>query len=154
MPAEITDPDLIEQEADVTLAGFHLWILGREFPRSKDYWDGNWILVKVVCKSQTSRTQAIGTFIHLPELSGWRKELKRLYRRVHGDAELKCMEPVLNAKVSLDKRGAGTFTVNITPDHMKEQHQYVFEIDQSYLRSVISQLTSVLKKHSIRKRIF
>lgn len=141
-------------EPSVCLTGFRLWVLGRQFPNSKDYWDGNWVMVEAECDSGASRTRARGSFIHLPELSGWRKELKKLYRRLDGDAELKCMEPDLNAKVSLNKLGTGTFTVNLTPDYMHEKHQFIFDVDQTHLPPVIDQLTAVLKEYPIKRRIF
>jgi hypothetical protein len=147
-------PEEIREEPDVVFAGFRLWVFGRQFPDSRDYWDGNWVVAKAVCDSHASRVEARGSFIHLPELSAWRKALRKLHRRVEGEAELKCMEPNLSTRVVLDKRGTGTFTVHITPDHMTEAHQFTFDVDQSYLPTVVDQLTVLLKRHHVRWRFF
>jgi hypothetical protein len=68
------------------------------------------------------------------------------------------MEPNLAAKVKLDAKGAGTLTVRVIPDHHpdhpEETHSFVFPVDQSYLPSVIDQLTAIIKKHGISWRIF
>ncbi len=152
--SEEMKPEEIQAEPDLTFAGFQLWVFGRQFPQSKDYWDGNWVVVRAVCDAQASRVEARGSFIHLPELGAWRSALRRLHRRVEGEAELKCIEPNLSAKVVLDKKGTGTFTVRITPDHMMEDHRFTFAVDQSYLPTVVNQLTILLKKHPVRRRIF
>ena len=77
-----------DPEPSVSLAGFRLWVCGRQFPDSTDYWDGNWVVVRAECESLASRTEARGPFIHLSELETWREELKTLYRRMPGDDAL------------------------------------------------------------------
>ena len=52
------EPSDLEPEPSVAFAGFRLWVFGRQFPDSKDYWDGNWIVVKAECDSILSKTQA------------------------------------------------------------------------------------------------
>ena len=32
-------------EPDIKLAGLQIWVHGRQFPDSDDYWDGNWLYV-------------------------------------------------------------------------------------------------------------
>ncbi len=60
------------------------------------------------------------------------------------------MEPYLKAKVVLDKLGNGTLVVNITPDHLMENHKFTFEVDQSYLLVVIRELKDIIDKYPIK----
>ena len=103
-------------QPDLEFVGFAIWISNRQFPDSKDYWDGNWVILTACCKAHLSTVYAQGSFLHLPELSMWRNALIKLLKETEGSAELKCMEPNLHAVVKLNKMGVGSFTVRITPD--------------------------------------
>jgi hypothetical protein len=138
-------------QPDLAFLGLRLWISARQFPDSKDYWDGNWVVVTACCTAPLSRVFAQGTFLHLPELAMWRDEIVKLHKKAEGTAELKCMEPNLEALVKLNSLGTGTVTICLTPDHMTQKHQVEFEVDQSYLPRVIEQIDSILEKFPIRK---
>jgi hypothetical protein len=140
------------KEPDLSFSGFKMWIFGRHFPESSDFWDGNWLLARASCDSIGSQTLVQGPIIHLSEIYQWLADLKKLHATVQGEAILQCMEPYLNAKVVLDKIGNGELIVNITPDHLKEKHEFIFEVDQSYLPKVISELKYIIDSRS-RKSI-
>jgi hypothetical protein len=36
-------------EPDLRVAGLRVWIHGRQFPDSQDYWDGNWLNATAYC---------------------------------------------------------------------------------------------------------
>jgi hypothetical protein len=137
-------------EPDITFAGFKVWISGRQFPGTSDYWDGNWLMVTACCESPGARVWAQGPIIHLSEIQHWLTGLKGLAHSILGEAELACIEPELGAKVCLDKLGHGSLVVNITPDHMNEQHQFTFEVDQSFIPGVIRNLEKILDKYPIK----
>jgi hypothetical protein len=139
-------------EPDLELAGFKLCILGRQFPDSEDYWDGNWLVVNAVCGSLSSQVRAAGSFLHLSELETWLEQLRSAYARAEGIAELRCMEPNLSIRLELGKLGSGTVRVCLTPDHLKETHEVEFDIDQSYLPPVIRQLERILAAYPVRNR--
>lgn len=46
---------------DFCIGGFKLWVYGREFPESHDYWDGNWINVVVRCTRSSFVEQLVFT---------------------------------------------------------------------------------------------
>jgi hypothetical protein len=135
---------------NIAVAGLRLWIQGRQFPDIHDYWDGNWLLVLAECKSLASQVWAQGPILHLSELVHWSAALENLSATVEGEAELACMEPNLRAKVSLDRLGRGELAVNIAQDHLREQHTFKFDFDQSYLSGLIRQLGHVLAEYPIR----
>lgn len=137
-------------EPDITFSGFKVWILGRQFPGTSDYWDGNWLTVIACCESPGAQVWTDGPIIHLSEIESWIRSLKELNNTLQGDAELTCMEPELGAKVTLDKLGHGSLVVYITPDHINEHHEFTFEVDQSFLPGVIRNLESILNKYPIK----
>ena len=138
---------------DISVSGLKIWISGRQFEDSTDYWDANWLVVTVHCSSDWSQVCAQGPIIHSAEIEKWLSELKNLEKRIHGEANLNCTEPELDVSIKLDKKGSGTLSVSITPDNLIEQHDFLFSIDQSYLPSLIRELRNVLKKYPIRESL-
>lgn len=47
-------------ESDMKIAGLAIWIHGRQFPDSKDYWDVNWLNVTVRCGAQGASVKVCG----------------------------------------------------------------------------------------------
>jgi hypothetical protein len=137
-------------EPDIRIAGLKVWITGRQFPEATDYWDGNWLLITACCESMGARVFAQGPFIHLSEIETWHKNLRQLNKTIHGEAELSTMEPEFDAKIVLDRRGSGSITVSLTPDHMNEQHTFTFETDQSFLQGIIKDLETILEKYPVK----
>ena len=137
-------------EPDITFSGFKVWISGRQFSGSSDYWDGNWLMVTACCESPGAQVWAQGPIIHISEIQHWLTGLKELNNTLRGEAELACMEPELRAKVTLDKLGHGSLVVSITPDYMNEHHKFTFEVDQSFLPGVIKNLEDGLDKYPLK----
>lgn len=140
----------IKRDADIHLAGLEIWVQRRQFPDSNDYWDGNWIVVNARCSKEGASVHASGPFIHLSELAGFTNELIRLNDELKGEATLPCMEPELSVKLKADKLGHVSVTVTLTPDHLTQQHKFVFDIDQSYLSGVLKQCHAVLEEYPLR----
>jgi hypothetical protein len=137
-------------EPDLSLAGLRIWISGRQFPDANDYWDGNWLLVTASCVSAGAQVVTQGPILHLSELRHWLNGLKDLLQAVEGEAELPCMEPNLWATVRLGKTGSGSLAVSITPDPLKERHEFEIEIDQSYLPRLVRELEDILTRYPLK----
>lgn len=135
---------------DFSFAGLKIWIRERQFPDKDDYWDGNWLIVTACCKSEWSQACSKGPIIHLSDFQQWLQELENLNRTCQGEADLSCIEPNLDLKVSLNKLGSGHLQVQISHDHLAENHEYRFPVDQSYLPGIIDKLKVILKKYPIR----
>lgn len=71
-------------------------------------------------------------------------------RTLSGEADLVSLEPELVVELKMDSPGRISMRVEITPDHMTQEHNFHFEIDQSYLRSLIESCRKVLAKYPIR----
>ena len=135
---------------DISMSGLKIWISGRQFENSTDFWDANWLIVTAQCSSSCSEVVAQGPIIHLSEVEQWISELQKLKKTIHGKAKLNCMEPELDVSIMLDKKGSGSLAVFITPDHLNEQHDFTFSVDQSYLPSLIRELQTILAKYPIK----
>ena len=136
---------------DLEIAGLTLWIHGRQFPDASDYWDGNWLRVTAYATSPDSRVRTHGSVLHLSEVVQLMRGCEQLYETLEGRAGLDCMEP--NLGVELTARGGGHIgvRVSITPDHLGESHEFLGEIDQTYIPGVIAACRRILERLPVRE---
>jgi len=137
-------------EPDLVIAGLRVWIHGRQFPQSVDYWDGNWLRVTAYSVYQDSMVRAHGSILHLGELADLLRECEELYKTLQGCAALRCIEPNLAVELNAENGGCIRARVSITPDHMNESHSFEQEIDQTYLPPIIGSCQAILGKFPIR----
>ncbi len=135
---------------DVQVSGLQIWIHGRQFPDLNDYWDGNWLRATVHCKAKGSSVWVSGPIIHLSELHGWLVSTQAMNESLKGEANLDCMEPELSVSLKAEGLGHINMEVNITPDHLSQDHKYHFEIDQSYLSELIKSCQAILQRYPVR----
>lgn len=135
---------------DIQLSGMQIYVHGQQFPDMSDYWDGNWLKVTVHCGAEGASVWVSGPFIHLSELQSWMALSKKLSQNLKGEANLDCMEPELSVTLKAESLGHIGMNVEITPNHLKQQHKFSFELDQSYLPGLVCQLGEVLKKYPIK----
>jgi hypothetical protein len=132
------------------LDALRIWVHGRQFPDSLDFWDGNWLNITANCASAGSSVWISGPRIHLSELETLYNEATRLYDTLTGEAALKCLEPELNVLLKAKSLGHIAVTVQITPDHLNQSHRFLFEVDQTYLPAFLGQLKTTLVEYPIR----
>lgn len=142
-PDELGPPDL-------ELCGLRIWVVGREYEQSEDYWDGNWLNVVACCASLSAEVWVRGPMVHLTGLRRWQLDLENVLRDLSGSAELATPEGDLSAVVEIDALGRGQMRVSITPDIMTENHSLTFQMDQSYLPEVIVSINQILAEYPIR----
>lgn len=135
---------------DFKLEDLSLWIIGRQFPHANDYWDGNWLDVIACCKTDSAVVYAGGSILHLSELERWMEQCKQMDALLSGEAHLDCMEPNLNVKLSMKKRGKCALWIRITPDHLFQKHEFINEIDQTYLPPLIQSLEAILFAYPLK----
>ena len=137
-------------EPDFAFCGLKVWIHGREFPKSLDYWDGNWIDVTATCDSSNASVEVRGVILHLTELQHLCGLIETMQRELSGKQELECMEPYLTFVFNVEKTGAVDFKLIVKPNPLTaEEHTFHFEIDQSYFPMFVQQCRSVLKRYPI-----
>jgi hypothetical protein len=136
------------------IVGFQLWINGRQFPDSQDYWDGNWLSVTAHCGANGASVWASGAIVMVSDIERWATQCDALYESGQGEAVLQPCEPNLLVSLrSSDRLGHILMCVEITPDHMTQEHRFDFEIDQSYLPSLMAQCRSIIAEYPIRGEV-
>jgi hypothetical protein len=135
---------------DVKVGGLAIWVHGRQFPDLHDLWDGNWLRVTVHCGGDGASVDVSGSILHLIELDQWCVSTKSLYDTSGGEAKLECMEPSLSADLTYDSLGRIEMTVSITPNHLRQRHEFTFTIERTFLPILIEQLETVLKTYPLR----
>jgi hypothetical protein len=135
---------------DIKLAEFQLWVHSRQFPPSEDFWYGNWLNVTAHCGSQGADVWANGSILGAPDIASWLVALEEMNRTLSGEAYLGSLEPELRVELKMESRGHIWVRVEITPDHMTQEHVFQFEVDQSYLRRLIEDCRKVLAKYPVR----
>lgn len=138
-------------EPDLQIAGLRLWVHGRQFPQSQDYWDGNWLIVTALCSYPESSVRVHGSIVHLGEVYGLLHETETLYQSLEGRAELRCIEPTLGVELSAQTCGHIQVKISITPDHINESHSYTDGFDQTYLPPIITGCKAILSKFPLRE---
>jgi hypothetical protein len=136
-------------EPDFQLAGLRIWIRGRQFPASDDYWDGNWLTVTAHCGARGASVWASGPIIHLSEIAVFLQGAEAMHTSLEGEAVLSCMEPELSVTLNAEGLGRMTMVVNITPDHVSQAHRFTFAIDQSFLPQVLRSCRTILQQYPI-----
>lgn len=135
---------------NIKLAGLQIWVHGRQYPDTNDYWDGNWLKVTACCEAKGASVWTNGPIIHLSELQSWMISTKELSKTLKGEAKLLCMEQELFVTLKAESLGHIAMNVEITPSINEQEHRFSFELDQSYLPSLVSQCDEVLKNYQIR----
>lgn len=135
----------------VRLAGFQLWVHGREFPDAEDCWNGNWLSVTAHCGSAGGSVWVTGTILDTVSIPRFHDSLLALPGALRGEAVLGSDEPNLLVRVNAaDRTGHLRMRVELTPEHLTQGHWFACEIDQSYLPPVIAQCASLLEQFPVR----
>ena len=131
--------------------GFELWIHGRQFPESQDFYDGNWLNVTAHCGASGASVWVEGAILMTTDLERWANQCESLYQSLNGEAVLYSYEPELRVTInSTDTIGHLRMHVEITPNHMNQRHAFDLELDQSYLPQLISNCRKVVAAYPIR----
>ena len=148
--ALLPDPELLGPP-DLKVAGFELWIHGRQFPDMSDHGDANWLCVTAHCGTLGASVWASGAILELTDIARWSAECERLHREWTGEAELSPCEPNLHVSIRpVDRLGHLIMRVQITPEHPSQHHVFDFDIDQTYLPLIVSQCRRILAEYPIR----
>ena len=136
---------------DLELAGFRLWVHGYQFPELADAWDGNWLRVTAHCEASGSSVWASGALLDTVSILAFGRGLAALHATLRGEAVLGSHEPnVVVRAAATDRTGHIAVRVELTPDHLTQEHAVEFEADQSYLPAVVAQCGALLERYPVR----
>jgi len=138
-------------ELSLKVAGLQVWIHGREFPQATDADDGNWLRVTAHCGASGASVFAAGSILQTDDILLWGQQAAQLLEKKADRAALQTLEPELSVLIDcLDAMGHLRLRVEITPDHLQQEHAFEFEIDQSYLPGLIKQCEQVGREYPVR----
>lgn len=138
-------------EPGLRLAGFQVWVHGRQYPDEDDCWDGNWLNVSAHCGGEGASVWAQGPILDTVSVLRFRDGLAALHKTLRGAASLESVEPNVSVRVeAMDTAGHILVQVDITPNHMEQSHRFRFEIDQTYLPQVVGQCEKLLELFPVR----
>jgi len=131
---------------NVKVGPVQMWVHGREFEDSKEYYDGNWLRVTVHCGGAGASVRVGGAILMTVDLEGFAKGCDELWRREGDEAVLEPMEPNLRLCLTrADDAGHISGEVDITPDQLLQDHSFRFDLDQSYLPGIIQQCRAIIR---------
>jgi hypothetical protein len=133
------------------IAGLAIWVYGYQFPEAEDYYDGNWLRVAAHCGASGAMVRVDGSLFMTLDVARFRDECGLLLQKSVKTAKLKPLEPELLVSIEeADSPGHLIMRVDMTPDSLTQNHTMFFEIDQSYLPSIITGCTRILREFPVR----
>jgi hypothetical protein len=139
-----------EAKPDIAFEGLSIWVLGRTFPDVTDYWDGNMLTIRLRMKTAGSCVDVIERGVHLSDISRFVSDLTTMNNTLRGTAKLNPLEPSFKLELGGDDKGHINATIDLTPDHVTENHEFIIFMDQTYLGSILSGFRSVLGRYPLR----
>jgi hypothetical protein len=136
-------------DPDFCFLGFSLWIDGRQFPDSADYWDGNWLVVRARMEVNRACINCDGPILMTTDIEQFRDELATMVAALKGEASLTPLEPELRLLFKMHRRGRVEATIEITPDHLTQRHRFTVDVDQSYLPALVASCDAILARFPI-----
>jgi hypothetical protein len=119
-------------------------VISRQYPKSTDYYDGNWVQSVVSVDSGSLR----GTFecwLCTYDFPSFRLGIERLYESLEGEASFSTTEDVLTIHVRGD--GIGHIEADVTAVDRSlgtfATLAFTMRVDQTYLPSLIEQLSAI-----------
>jgi hypothetical protein len=138
-----SDPDLV-------FFGFSLWVDGRQYPDADDHWDSNWLIIRAIMEAHGARVMCEGAILTTMDLRQFRDELVKMVGTLTGEAGLVPLEPELKAIFKMQTRGQLEATIEITPDHPTQHHQFIIDADQSYLPALVASCDDILARFPVK----
>lgn len=127
------------------IAGFQLWIHGRERPGAAGE-DGDWLKVSANCGDHGASVWAEGSIMMLGDIILLRNGCRGMLDGLVDEAAMSPLVPELALSIKKsDSLGHAELVVEITPDQMKQRHLSKFEIDQSYLQTVVGDCDAIIR---------
>jgi hypothetical protein len=138
-------------EPALKIAGLRIWIHGREHPDAMDAGDGNWLQVTAQCEASGASVFVRGPILEVTDIVRFGHQAQLLLDGKAVRAALDTLEPELSAVIdSPDAMGHFRLHVEISPDHLSQNHAFDFEIDQSYLPGLVRQCAQIANEYPVR----
>jgi hypothetical protein len=140
----------METEPDLSFCGLSLWVTGREFPDAPDYWDGNWLMIRAKMEAPGASVECGGPCLTTLDVELFRNGIAAMYSTLSGEAVLTGLEPEISVTLKMCGRGQVEGQIEITPDHINQQHRFTVEADQTYLPELMRACDSILNAFPVK----
>jgi hypothetical protein len=138
---------------DIKVAGLQIWIHGYQYSEAENEHDANWLRCSAHCGASGASVWVSGSILSTHDIRKLASESEQLYQKQITKLEVEPMEPELRLAVTAtDSCGHLELKVEITPNHLSQEHSFLFEIDQSYLPPIEAQCRKVLDRFPYRQR--
>lgn len=138
-----------EIEPDLKLVGLSIWVDGRQFPDNSDYYDGNWLNVRVRMEAPSATVKCAGAILMTSDFMRFQDQLISVNTALVGEAELAGCEPNLKVTLKMQRLGHLEVEVEITPDNLNQFHRFSLDLDQSYLPALITSCDAILERYPV-----
>ena len=132
-------------EPSLALGGLRVWVVGRAFPDSAEWWDRDLLKVRAECRAPGSAVTATGAILRSDEIADLLAGMEAMHKWESKSFDWNPREPNLSVKLE----GGLTVQVDITPDHMMQQHRFRFHLDLTYLLEPIGQCRQILRSFPV-----
>lgn len=136
---------------DIKIAGLQIWVHGYQFEEADNNDDRNWLRVSAHCGANGASVWVSGSYLQAYDIVKLASDAEKLYKKEIKEIEMSPLEPELGITIkAIDSLGHLELTIEITPDHLSQEHNFKFEIDQSYLPALVSQCRDLLELYPCR----
>src|SRR5262245_14182094 len=139
------------QDPSLILGGLNIWVLGRVFPGSTDWWDHELLEIRAVCRAPGAVVTATGAILWASDIGYLLAGLEAMHRWEADNVEMAPLEPNLAVRIVRGARGELTIEVRITPDQFTQSHRFSFDADLTYLTEPIGQCREILRSFPVVK---
>jgi hypothetical protein len=134
-----------DREPDLVLGDLNVWVLGKAFPESAERYDGTVLSVTAVCSAPGATVTVSGAIISSNDIDRLLAGMEAMHQWKAETVKMIPLEPNLAVKLTRNARGRLEIEVTITPDHMTQEHRFLFDADLTYLPGPIDQCRQILK---------
>ena len=106
-------------------------------------------MIRVRMEAYGARVECAGAILMTADIKRFRSQLAAMADTLTGEATLAGLEPELRVVLKMQRMGHIDFVVEITPDHLNQQHRFQVGTDQSYLPALISSCNSILSRFPV-----
>ena len=133
---------------DLHLGAFQLWVHNQPYAGTDEPYDADWLSVTAHCGASGASVWATGAILTSSSIDRFRTACDQMRALLNGKASLASDEPNLSVYLTAtDGYGHVAMVVDITPDHMRQEHHFEFELDQTYLFDVARQCDTILARY-------
>ncbi|MFZ0962979.1 MAG: hypothetical protein WAO35_19095 [Terriglobia bacterium] len=128
----------------ITIGGLQIWVHGRT-PSDSPASLSDWLTLTAHCGGEGADVWVHGQILMLSEIRRWVEDCERARQHLSSRAELGGVEPQLFVAMMVsDNLERVQVMVSITPDYLRQQHKFMFELEQSYITTMIREGKTVL----------